>query len=113
MKPDNLSAMPSRAQLLGLDPEGFVLQVAPEQGIRVSLLEVRDGVPMNGRYECYSLMLALPKGVVLPSGLYRLFGPDGQQWVLLFTPVMPEPDGRGVLEAVIHRECHVPVGCDV
>lgn len=56
MSQDNLHAMPRRVELAEADSEGFVLQIAPEQGIRVSLLEVRDGVPMDGRYECYSLM---------------------------------------------------------
>lgn len=110
MSQDNLHAMPRRVELAEADPEDFVLQIAPEQGIRVSLLEVRDGVPMDGRYECYSLMVALPKGVQLPSNVYRLFGPSGEHWELLMTPVMPEPDGRHVLEAVIHRQVEVPVG---
>ncbi|MQG95525.1 hypothetical protein [Pseudomonas sp. MN1F] len=112
MSQDNLNAIPTRAELAECNPDSFVLQVAPEQGIRVSLLEVRDGVPMNGHHECYSLMLALPKGVVLPSNLYRLYSPAGEQWVLLFTPVMPKADGRAVLEAVIHRALVVPAGVD-
>ncbi|MCU1723636.1 DUF6916 family protein [Pseudomonas sp. 5P_5.1_Bac1] len=104
MSQEPLFTMPSRAELETADPEGFILQFAPEQGLRVSLLEVREGVPMDARFECYSLMLALPVGVTLPSDVYRLFGPEGQQWLLLLTQVMPEPDGRNVLEGVIHRE---------
>lgn len=57
-------------------------------------------------------MVALPKGVELPSNVYRLFGPDGQHWVLLMTPVLPEPDGRHVLEAVIHRQVGVAANAE-
>lgn len=102
MSQDSMYAMPNRAQLAGADPEGFVLQIAPEQGIRVSLIDVVDGVAMDRRHDCFSLLIALPQGVQLASDVYRLFSPSGEQWVLLMTPVMPEPDGRHVLEAVIH-----------
>lgn len=104
MSHDEYQAMPSRAELEQADAHGFVLQIAPEQGIRVSLAGTFDEVAMNGRFECYSLLLALPEGVSLPSEVYRLFGPEGQQWLLLMTPVLPGADGRHLLEAVIHRE---------
>lgn len=96
--------IPSRADLADADPAGFVLQIAPEQGIRVTLVDVLEGVAMNDRFECYSLMIALPAGVALGQEVYRLFGPDGRHWELLMTPLLPDPDGRHILEAVIHRE---------
>jgi len=41
--------------------------------------------------------------VELPQAVFNLFGPGRTSpWVLLMTPVAPEPDGRHVLEAVIH-----------
>jgi hypothetical protein len=98
------SAIPSRAELAKADPQGFILQIAPEQGIRVSLVGVREGVAMNERYDCYALMIALPIGAALPQAVYRLHGPDGQHWDLLMTPLLPDPDGRHILEALIHRE---------
>ncbi|WP_336331678.1 DUF6916 family protein [Pseudomonas putida] len=98
------NAIPSRADLADADPAGFVLQVAPEQGIRVTLVDVREGVAMNDRFECYSLMIALPRGVAMVQEVYRLFGPDGRHWDLLMTPLLPDPDGRHILEAVVHRE---------
>ncbi|MFW3898425.1 hypothetical protein [Pseudomonas putida] len=96
--------IPSRQELLEADPEGFVLQIAHDQGLHVSLLGVTDGTAMSQDYECYSLAVALPHGVVLPQDTFNLFGPGrAQPWTLLMSPVRPEPDGRHVLEAVIHR----------
>ena len=98
------NALPTLQELREADPEGFVLQVTPDQGLSVSLLSAREGVAMNARYECYSLALALPLGVQLPQAVLNLYGPGRTQpWVLMLSPVMPEPDGRHVLEAVIHR----------
>lgn len=98
-------SIPSRQELLDADPEGFVLQIAHDHGLQVSLLGVTDGIAMNQNYECYSLALALPHGVVLPQATFNLYGPGrAQPWSLLMSPVMPEPDGRHVLEAVIHRD---------
>ncbi|AXO89856.1 hypothetical protein ACE1YR_05430 [Pseudomonas sp. K1(2024)] len=98
-------AIPSRQELLDADPEGFVLQIAHDHGLRVSLLEVREGIAMNEHYECYSLVLALPHGVVLPQAVFNLYGPGrAQPWALLMSPMRPEADGRHVLEAVIHRD---------
>lgn len=58
---------------------------------------------MNSDYDGYSLLLALPEGVELPQAVFNLFGPARTQpWALLMAPVAPEPDGRHVLEAVIH-----------
>ncbi|WP_288442118.1 hypothetical protein [uncultured Pseudomonas sp.] len=104
MSAQDFHAIPSQAELEQADPQGFVLQVAPGQGIRVSLAGVYPEVAMNERYECYSLVLSVPAEVTLPSQMYRLFGPNEQQWLLLFTPIMPGADGRARLEAIIHRE---------
>ncbi|MBV6288312.1 MULTISPECIES: DUF6916 family protein [Pseudomonas] len=105
-----LAAIPSLQELRDADADGFVLQLTPEQGLRVSLLTVNEGVAMNDEHECYSLLLVLPHGVSLPQEVFNLFGPGRQQpWTLLMTPVAPEPDGRHVLEAVIHRRRQVPV----
>lgn len=111
MSQDTLHAMPSRSELASLDPEGFVLKIAEDEGVRVSLVEVRDGVPMNERYECYSLMIALPHDVQLPANVYHLFA-GARQWLLLFTPIMPDADGRCVLEAVIHRDLQLAANTD-
>lgn len=100
-----VTAIPSLQELRDADTEGFVLQVGPDQGIKVSLIAVSEGVAMNQDYECYSLAVALPLGVNLPQAVFNLFGPGREQpWSLLMTPVIPEPDGRHVLEAVIHRQ---------
>ncbi|HDS1679053.1 TPA: hypothetical protein QEM39_000524 [Pseudomonas putida] len=104
MSREDIHTVPSQAELERADPQGFVLQVAPGQGIRVTLAGVYPEVAMNERYECYSFVLSLPEGVALPSQVYRLFGPEQQAWLLLLTPVMPGADGRPLLEAVIHRE---------
>jgi len=99
------NAIPSLQELRDADPDGFVLQVGADQGLKVSLLDVREGVAMNRRYECYSLALALPLGVQLPQAVFNLYGPGREQpWALMMSPVLPEPDGRHVLEAVIHRD---------
>ncbi|GAB7529233.1 hypothetical protein PS3A_16420 [Pseudomonas sp. 3A(2025)] len=98
-----ISLIPTREDLHDADPEGFALQIAPGQGLKVSLLQVREGLPMSAGYDCYSLLLALPQGVKLPQAVFNLFGPGREQpWALLMTPVKPEADGRHVLEAVIH-----------
>lgn len=98
-----ISLIPTRQELHDADPEGFVLQVTPDQGLKVSLLQVREGEPMNADYDCYSLLIALPLGITLPQAVFNFFGPGREQpWVLLMTPVKSEADGRHVLEAVIH-----------
>lgn len=103
MSDPTVSPIPTREELQGADPEGFVLQITPEQGLKVSLLQVREGLPMTPDYDCYSLLIALPQGVRLPQATFNLFGPGREQpWMLLMSPVKPEPDGRHVLEAVIH-----------
>jgi len=99
------NTIPSLQELRDADPEGFVLQIAADQGLKVSVLDVREGVAMNRNYECYSLALALPLGVQLPQAVFNLYGPGREQpWVLMMSPVKPEPDGRHVLEAIIHRD---------
>jgi hypothetical protein len=105
------NAIPTLQELRDADPEGFVLQIAADQGLKVSLLEVREGVAMNRNYQCYSLVLALPLGVKLPQAVFNLYGPGREQpWMLMMSPVMPEPDGRHVLEAIIH--CDRPAAAD-
>lgn len=103
MTDSSVYAIPRREDLRDVDPDGFVLQISADRGLKVSLLAIREGVAMNRDYDSYSLLLALPEGVVLPQAVFNLFGPGRTQpWVLLMTPVAPEPDGRHVLEAVIH-----------
>ncbi|PVZ39077.1 hypothetical protein [Pseudomonas sp. CC120222-01a] len=105
MSDPTIAAIPSLQELREADPEGFVLQLSPEQGLKVRLLSVREGVAMNQDYECYSLAVVLPLGVSLPQAVFNLFGPGRElPWTLMMTPVFPEPDGRHVLEAVIHRQ---------
>ncbi|CAI8936150.1 MULTISPECIES: hypothetical protein [Pseudomonas] len=100
-----LYAIPSRNELAEAAADGFVLWIGADQALPLTLLQLLDGTPMSARYECFSVVFALPPAVSLPQAVYRLGGPAGQEWVLLMTPVMPEADGRHTLEAVIHREC--------
>lgn len=103
MTDSSVYAIPSREDLRDADPEGFVLQISADRGLKVSLLAVREGIAMNSDYDSYSLLLALPEGVELPQAVFNLFGPARTQpWALLMAPVALEPDGRHVLEAVIH-----------
>lgn len=82
----------------------FRLQLDPEHSVDIELQLVEQRVPMNVRYECFSLLFRMPEGLALPQALYRLHGPDGGNWDLLLTPVRPDADGRPCLEAVFHRE---------
>ncbi|WP_156684165.1 hypothetical protein [Pseudomonas sp. Leaf127] len=101
-------SVPRFAELKEAGTQGFVLQVAPGQGVRVGVLELREGVPMSRDYECYSLLLVLPLGVIPVQGVFNLFGPGRDQpWQLMMTPLMPEPDGRQVLEAVVQYKRQV------
>ncbi|MCE1113823.1 MULTISPECIES: DUF6916 family protein [Pseudomonas] len=103
MSESTVFLIPTREDLQQADPEGFLLQITPERALKVSLLQVREGLPMTPDYDCYSLLIALPLGVQLPQAVFNLFGPGREQpWMLLMSPVKPEPDGRHVLEAVIH-----------
>ncbi|MCE5984715.1 hypothetical protein ABE525_06960 [Pseudomonas wadenswilerensis] len=108
MSEQNLYLIPSRDELAQAPVQGFVLWLAADQALPLTLLQVLDGTPMSARYECYSAVFALPPAVRLPQAVYRLGGPAGQQWVLLMTPTLPEADGRHTLEVVIHRECQAP-----
>ena len=82
----------------------FRLRLGLGQAVDIDLQQVERRVPMNARYECFSLLFLLPVGLVLPQALYRVSGPDGDAWDLLLTPVTPDADGRACLEAVFHRE---------
>ncbi|MDD1017075.1 hypothetical protein [Pseudomonas rubra] len=46
----------------------------------------------------------MPADLLSQQGVYRVIGPEQQEWLLLMTPVQPEPDGRHVLQALLHRE---------
>ncbi len=95
--------IPSREDLAnGAAAGGFTLQVGPDEHLPVELLEVREGAALNASYDCYAATFALPLGVSLPQSVFRMIGPDRREWLLMMTPVMPEPDGRNALEMVIH-----------
>lgn len=98
--------MPSYAELESAPADGFTIQVAPEEHISVERTALRVGTAMSAEYECYAMILALPHGVTLPQAVFRVRGPNPQEqeWLLLMTPIKPEPDGRNALEAVIHRQ---------
>lgn len=95
--------IPTREDLTsGAAAGGFTLQVGPEEHLPVELVDLSDGSSLNAGYDCYMATFALPQGVSLPQAVFRLTGPDARQWLLMLTPVMPEPDGRQALELVIH-----------
>ena len=52
--------IPSRQELLEADPEGFVLQIAHDQGLHVSLLAVTNGTAMSQDYAVSYTHLTLP-----------------------------------------------------
>ncbi|NQD96316.1 hypothetical protein HP532_27020, partial [Pseudomonas sp. CrR25] len=78
----------------------FDLQTGPGQSVPLELQQVEQRVPMNARYECFSLLFLLPPGLDLPQALYCLAGPQGERWEVLLTPVRPDSSGRSCLEAV-------------
>ncbi|MCD1638526.1 hypothetical protein K7H92_07380 [Pseudomonas stutzeri] len=98
-----MQALPSYDYFTRAAGSLFRLQLNPEHGVDIELQQVEQRVPMNARYECFSLLFRLPEGLDLPQALYRLHGPDGSNWELLLTPVRPDAGGR-CLEAVFHRE---------
>lgn len=103
MSDEIIYAVPRLDELREAGTQGFVLQVSPDQGLTVEVLELSERIAMSPDYECYSLLLVLPLGVTLPQALFNLFGPGrNQPWQLMMTPLLPEPDGRHVLEAVVH-----------
>ncbi|MCQ4319488.1 hypothetical protein [Stutzerimonas stutzeri] len=105
MSDEIIYPIPSLKEIQEAGTQGFVLQVGPDQGLKVDVLGVREGIAMNRDYEGYSLLLVLPQGVALPQAVFNLFGPGREQpWQLLMTPLLPEADGRHVLEAVVHRK---------
>ncbi|MDD1012707.1 DUF6916 family protein [Pseudomonas rubra] len=108
MSDERVFLIPSRIEMEQADAEGFALQVTADTALPVTLLEVCQGVAMNVRYECYSLMFGLPTGTTLPQAVYRLLGPGGKQWTLLMTPILSGPGSLFTLEAVIHRELQAP-----
>ncbi|MES2821619.1 MAG: hypothetical protein V4812_21810 [Pseudomonadota bacterium] len=99
-----MPSMPSYDYFARATGRPFRLLLDAEQTLEIELRQVEPRVPMNARYECFSLLFRLPQGLVLPQALYSLSGPDGDAWDLLLTPVAPDADGRACLEAVFHRE---------
>lgn len=70
--------------------------------VPAELLGVREGMPMNRRYCCYSAELALPEGMRLPQSTCTVTaGPDSWPYLLL-TPMGPGEDGRQVMQMVFH-----------
>lgn len=103
MSDEIVYTVPSLAEIKAAGTQGFVLQINPDHGLPVEVLELSERVAMSRDYECYSLLLVLPLGAVLPQAVFNLFGPGRDQpWQLMMTPLLPEPDGRHVLEAVVH-----------
>ncbi len=108
MSHDIIYAVPSLAEMEGAGTHGFVLQISPDHGLPVDVLELSERVAMSRDYECYSLLLVLPLGAILPQAVFNLFGPGRDRpWQLMMTPLLPEPDGRHVLEAVVHYKRQV------
>ena len=99
-----MQPMPTYDYFLQASGCSFRLYLAPEHSLDVELQHVEQRVPMNTRYECFSLLFRMPEGLALPQALYQLHGPDGGNWELLLTPVRPDAEGRPCLEAVFHRE---------
>lgn len=99
-----MQSMPSHEHFARTTGQTFGLRLGPEQCVAIELQQVEQRVPMNIRYECFSLLFLLPAGLALPQALYHLSGPEGETWELLLTPVRPDASGRPCLEAVFHRE---------
>lgn len=97
--------MPTFAELQDADAGAFALSLDPQTRVPIERVRLDQGVAMSARHECFSVCFALPAGLSLDQAVYRVFGPAQQEWVMMMTPVMPEPDGRYVLQAVVHREC--------
>lgn len=114
MSDEIIYPIPSLKEIQEAGTQGFVLQVGPDQGLKVDVLAVIESVAMSRDYECYRLRLVLPQGVALPQAVFNLFGPGRDQpWQLLMTPLLPEPDGRHVLEAVVHYKCEAQASATV
>jgi len=47
MTDSSVYAIPSREDLRDVDPDGLVLQISADRGLKVSLLAIREGVAMN------------------------------------------------------------------
>ncbi|QBF26459.1 hypothetical protein EXN22_12430 [Pseudomonas tructae] len=96
--------MPTFAQLQAADPYAFALWLGADNRVAIERVQLTQGVAMSARHECFLVFFALPAGLLPQQGVYRVIGPEQQEWLLLMTPVQPEPDGRHVLQAVLHRE---------
>ncbi|PWB30532.1 hypothetical protein DCO48_20010 [Pseudomonas sp. SDI] len=96
--------IPSYAELEAADPHAFAIWNGPDAPTPVERVQLDRGVALSARFECFLAFFAVPAGVTPQQGVYRLLGPDQKHWDLLMTPVQPEPDGRHVLQVVIHRE---------
>ncbi|MET1077872.1 MAG: hypothetical protein ABWY06_07610 [Pseudomonas sp.] len=96
--------LPSYEYFLQARGRLFALLLGPEQALEVELHQVDQGVAMNARYECFSLLFLLPTGHALPQDQYRVRGQPGEEWDLMLTPVRSVVEQRPCLEAVFHRE---------
>lgn len=96
--------MPTFAELEAADAHAFALWNGEQAPTPIERVQLERGRAMSARHDCFQVFFAVPAGLSAEQGLYRVFGPDQQQWILMMTPVQPEPDGRQVLQAVIHRE---------
>lgn len=95
-------AMPTQQGLQQARGSHFQLWIAQDQALDVELIDVLIGRPMSPEHENFSASFALPAQWDLPQELYRLSAPGEEGWLLLMTPVQPAPDGRAVLQAVVH-----------
>ena len=103
--------MPTFAELQAADRHAFALWLGPDQRVAIERVQLSQGVAMSARHECFLVFFALPAGLLPQQGVYRVIGPQQQEWLLLMTPVQPEPDGRHVLQAVLHRERELQAEC--
>jgi hypothetical protein len=96
--------LPEREYFANAAGVTFMLQRGSDQAVEIELQQVDQRVPMNARFECFSLLFLVPAGISLPQAVYRLTSPENEAFDLLLAPVRPDVDGRPCMEAVIHRE---------
>lgn len=96
--------MPTLQALQDATGRSFQLWIGADQAIEAQLLAVTQSPASSPRHECFSADFALPPGVELPQAVFRVSLPGEEGWLLMLTPILPDVDGRRVLEAVFHLE---------
>ncbi|WP_206956662.1 DUF6916 family protein [Trinickia acidisoli] len=94
--------IPTRTQLTASLGHTFMFSGAGDWAVAAKLTDVRDGIPMDENYVCYSAIFEMPADVNLPQNVYRIASSTGDAWELLVTPYRPTAEGKPVMGAVFH-----------